>query len=89
MTNDELALRIESLSEKMSEEFSKVHQRLGAVDNDSKIRDEELRSLIILGFEAQEGLRDEMNRRFDETNTKYDEQISVLHAAVHDISRRR
>lgn len=63
--------RFEALNQKMDEGFK-----------DSKMRDEELRGLMTFGLEAREVLRDEMHRRFDASDRKHDEQITLLKDAV-------
>jgi hypothetical protein len=50
--------------------------------NDARIRDENLHSLIKFSLEVREGLRDEMVRRFDETNRKLDDRLALLADAV-------
>lgn len=46
--------------------------------NDSKVRDEELRSLMKFGLEAREALRESVDTRFDATDKKHDEEIGLL-----------
>ncbi len=44
----------------------------------SKIRDEKLRSLAKLGLEANQGLLETITARFDATDKKHGEEISLL-----------
>lgn len=46
--------------------------------NASKIRDEELRCLAKMGLEANQGLLETTTARFDATDRKHDEEISLL-----------
>jgi hypothetical protein len=82
MTIDELAAR-------MNEKFDGLEKKVDDGFKDSKIRDEELRDLMKFGLEAREVLRDEMHRRFDDSDRRQEEQIALLKDAVrHSIDRK-
>jgi len=85
MTIDELAARLDQQFAKIDVKFAGIDEKFASVDeklNASRVRDEELRELTKFGLEAREILRDEMHRRFDETDRKNDEQISLLKDTV-------
>lgn len=65
---------IAGLKTELSGGFRKVGEELNA----AKIRDEELRGLTKFGLEAREALRQSVTARFDETDKKHDEEISLL-----------
>ena len=52
----------------------------------SRARDEELRGLMTFGLEARDVLRDEMHRRFEAADAKYDEQFTLLKDAVRHLN---
>jgi hypothetical protein len=82
MTIDELAAR-------MNEKFDGLEKKVDDGFKDSKIRDEELRDLMKFGLEAREVLRDEIHRRFDDSDRRQEEQIALLKDAVrHSIDRK-
>lgn len=54
--------------------FDRVDSEL----NDARIRDEELRGLMKFGLEAREALRESITARFDTTERKQDEAITLL-----------
>ncbi len=86
MTIDELAARVDArfaaLDQGIDARFTTLESKMDEGFKDAKIRDEELRDLAKLGIEVTEILRDEMNRRFDATDQKNDEQITLLKAAI-------
>jgi capsule polysaccharide export protein KpsE/RkpR len=55
--------------------------------NGSKVRDEELRSLMKFGLEAREALRESVEARFDATDQKHDEEISLLKDILRAVRR--
>jgi len=59
---------------------SQIHVEEGF--NAAKMREEEILGVARLGLEANEILRDEMNRRFDASDKKTDAQISLLKSAI-------
>jgi septation ring formation regulator EzrA len=91
---------IDQKFESIDKKFESIDKRFDAIDkrfesmerkvddgfNDSKVRDENLRGLMTFGLEAREILRDEIHRRFDDTDRKNDEQISLLKDAVRHLS---
>ena len=64
---DSQGAKLDALDKKMDQGF-----------NDSKIRDERLEGLMKFGLEAREVLRDEMHRRFDDTDRKQDAALTIL-----------
>lgn len=64
--------------EAIDKRFESLEQKVDAGFNASKVRDEELRSLMSFALEADEVLRDSMSRRFDAADQKHDEQIGLL-----------
>lgn len=82
MTVDALAMTVDGLATRMDTRFEALDQKVDQGFDKSKIRDEELRSLVKFGLEAREVLRDEMHRRFDASDRKHDEQITLLKDAV-------
>jgi len=86
MTLEELAAKLDAQSSKMDERFAALDNKVDRGFNDSKIRDEELRGLIKFGFEARDVLRDEMHRRFDDSDRKHDQQIAVLQDVTRNLN---
>ena len=86
MTNDELAAKIdarfEAVEQKMDARFEAVEKKMEEGFDASRARDEELRTLTKFGLEAREILRDEIHRRFDESDRKTDLQVTLLRDAV-------
>jgi chromosome segregation ATPase len=62
----------------MKADMETVKADMKAGFNDSKVRDEELRSLMTFGLEAREALRESVEARFDATGQKHDEEIGLL-----------
>ena len=62
----------------LTAELKDVKAEMKSGFNDSKVRDEELRSLMKFGLEAREALRESVDARFDAADSKYDEQIGLL-----------
>lgn len=58
--------------------FATLESKLDEGFNASKIRDEELHRLTRFGLEAGEIMHDSIIRRFDSSDRKHDEQISLL-----------
>jgi septation ring formation regulator EzrA len=69
--------------------FDELTKRVGEGFDASRARDEELRDLAKFGLEARDILREEMHRRFDDTDRKHDDSIELLQTAVRDLSRRQ
>lgn len=53
-------------------------ERVDTELNDARIRDEQLHSLMKFGLEAREALRETVAARFDETDRRHEEAISLL-----------
>ena len=53
-------------------------ERVDTELNDARIRDEQLHSLMKFGLEAREALRESVTARFDETDRRHEEAISLL-----------
>ncbi len=70
-------------------ELGAVKDEMKAGFNASKIRDEELRSLAKLGLEANQGLLESTTARFDATDQKHGEEISLLKAVQRSSVKRR
>lgn len=82
MTIDELGAKLEEQFAGIDKRFDALEKKVDEGFKDSKIRDEELRDLMKFGLEAREVLRDEMHRRFDDSDRKQDEQMTLLKDAV-------
>jgi chaperonin cofactor prefoldin len=80
---DGVNARFDKMQKEMEDGFAEVNQKL----NDSKIRDEELHTLIKFGFEAREALRETIEVRFDAAEKKRDEQIDLLKAVLRDVTK--
>lgn len=70
-------------------EFASLRSEMREGFNASKVRDEELRSIAKLGLEAHQGLLETTTARFDATDKKHDEAISLLKAAVRGKANKR
>lgn len=80
----------------IDEHFKRVDAKFDALERKmddgfeaSKIRDEELRGLMTFGLEARDVLRDEIHRRFDATDRRHDEQLTLLKDAVQHLNTGR
>lgn len=96
MTIDELAARMDERFAGLNTRIDGLNTRIDALaqtveeaSDASKARDEELRDLTKFGLEAREILRDEMHRRFDDTDRKHDEAIALLESAVRGLIRQK
>jgi hypothetical protein len=81
MTLEHLAEKLDALGKKVDAidtRFDALEEKVDEGFKDSKIRDEELRGLMTFGLEAREVLRDEMHRRFDDTDRKHEEELTLL-----------
>ena len=67
--------------------FDGLEQTMKEGFDASRARDEELRDLTKFGLEAREILRDEMHRRFDESDRKTDLQLTLLKDAVGHLTK--
>ena len=74
MTLDGIAKQLEAIRSDIAD--VKTGMRDGF--NASKIRDEELRALAKLGLEANQGLLETTTARFDDTDKRHAEEISLL-----------
>ena len=74
MTLEDIASKLDTIDTRLSTLEQKVDDGFNA----SKVRDEELHRLTRFGLEAGEVMRDSINRRFDATDRKHDDQISLL-----------
>lgn len=86
---DQRFARIDARFAAIDQRFTGIDQRLEALDkkmddgfNASKVRDEELLGLMKFGLEARDVLREEMHRRFDATDRRFDDQLTLLADAV-------
>ncbi len=93
---DDARLADEMTLDGIAKQLKEIRADLGAVKSDlgavkdemkagfnaSRIRDEELRSLAKLGLEANQGLLETTTARFDVTDKKHGEEISLLKAAL-------
>ena len=73
-----LQTNITGMKAEMKVDMKTVKDDMKAGFNDSKVRDEELRTLMKFGLEAREALRESVEARFDATDQKHDEEISLL-----------
>lgn len=78
--------RSAAVGQTMDSRFAAFEKKMDEGFKDSKIRDEELRGLMKFGLEANEILREDMNRRFDAADQKNDEQIGLLKDTVRHLS---
>ena len=85
---DSRVTSIESRFTSMESQYEGLRHAMTQGFNESKMRDEQLRELMTFGLEAREVLRDEMHRRFDESDRKHDQQITLLHDAVRRVTVR-
>ena len=69
---------IDDRLDKMDNRLDKIDTELGA----AKIRDEELRGLMKLGLEANEGLREVVDDRFARIDRKLDDESKLLRHAI-------
>ena len=83
MTLEDLSKQISNLDAKFDSLEAKVEDGFNA----SKIREDEILGVARLGLEANEILRDEMNRGFDASDKKTDAQISLLKSAIRSDAR--
>ena len=74
MTLKDIARKLDTIDTRLSSLEQKVDEGFRG----SQIRDEELHRLTRFGLEADEVLRESMNRRFDVSDRKHDDQISLL-----------
>lgn len=70
--------QIDEFAAKVDKRFESLEQKMDDGFAASKIRDEDLRGLMTFGLEAREVLREEVHRRFDASDRKHDEQITLL-----------
>ena len=88
---DALDAKVDKLGAKVDAQGAKLDALDNKVDEgfkDSKIRDEELRGLMKFGLEAREVLRDEMHRRFDDTDRRLDSELALLKDTCQKFSTR-
>ena len=81
MTLENIAKRLDSIQAdlgSMRSELADVKTEMRDGFNASKIRDEELRALAKLGREANQGLLETTTARFDDTDKRHAEEISLL-----------
>lgn len=91
MTLDDLGDQFKDLAAQFKDlvaQFNRLEKKMDEGFNASKVRDEELLRLGRFSLEANEILRDEMGRRFDQTDKKHDEQIDLLKIVVSERPRR-
>ena len=81
--------RIESRFTSMESQYEGLRHAMTQGFNESKMRDEQLRERMTFGLEARDVLRDEMHRRFDESDRKHDQQFTLLHDAVRRVTDRK
>lgn len=93
---DDHFARVDRSLAAIDQRFDGVDKRFDALEKKvddgfqaSKLRDEGIRDLAKVGLEAHEILREEMHRRFDESDRKNDEQITLLKDAVRHLSSHR
>lgn len=98
MTLEGIAKQLSEMHVEMRSEFASVRAQISTVDgkltgkvesleHKMKIEFEETRRVARLGFEAVEILREEVGRRFDETDRAHADQHSLLEAAVVSLRR--
>lgn len=81
MTLDDIARKLETIDSRLSTIDTRLSTLEESVDdgfNASKVRDEELHRLTRFGLKAVEVLSESVDRRFDSSDRKHDEQISLL-----------
>ena len=81
MTLADIARKLDTIDTRLSTvdaRLSTLEQKVDEGFNASKVRDEELHRLTRFGLEADEVMGDSITRRFDASDRKHDEQISLL-----------
>jgi hypothetical protein len=71
----------------MKADMKTVKAEMKAGFNASKVRDEELRSLMKFGLEAREALRETVEARFVATDQKHEEEIGLLKDVLRAVRR--
>jgi hypothetical protein len=82
-------MTLDELSAQMNAKFENLEKKMDDGFRASRIRDEELRDLTRFGLEAREILRDEIHRRFDESDRKADLRITLLKDAVGHLTKQK
>ncbi len=67
--------------------FQSLDGKLTALDHKMTIEFEETRRVVNLGFESTQMLRDEVGRRFDDTDRAHADHKALLEAAIVGLSR--
>jgi hypothetical protein len=82
---DEMTLQ--GLAKQLAEMRSEIKGDIKALDHKMTIEFEKTRRLIKLGFESTQMLREEVGRRFDDTDRAHADHKSLLEAAIIDLRR--
>ena len=78
-------MSVEAKLDFLVKSVSSIDNRLRKMDTElgaAKIRDEELRGLMKLGLEANEGLREVVDDRFARIDRKLDDESKLLRQAI-------
>jgi hypothetical protein len=88
--------KVTSLQDEVRSGFKRVDDELTAAKiraeeahrelNAAKIRDEEAHRLLTFSLEAREGLRESVEARFEEADSKHDDQIDLLKQVVQHLA---
>jgi SMC interacting uncharacterized protein involved in chromosome segregation len=80
---DAVDSKVDAVADEMRSGFKRVDEQL----NQARVRDEALHSMMKFGLEARDILRDEIGRRFDAADQRFDEQFDLLQAALKSAGR--
>ena len=82
---DSARIRVDTIEAGVQTGFHRVDEQLNA----ARIRDEQAHDLLKFSLEAREGLRESMERRFDATTKKQDEEIALLKDVLRHLASTR
>lgn len=82
---DEMTL--EGLAKQLADMRSEIGAEFKALNGKMTIEFEETRRLINLGFESTQMLREEVGRRFDETDRAHGDHKSLIETVLVDLRR--
>ncbi|MGH9383651.1 MAG: hypothetical protein ACRD2N_05130 [Vicinamibacterales bacterium] len=86
---DELGHRVDGkLTEMRQEMRQEFRQSIGELKDHMNVRFEETHRILRLGFEGQEILRESMERRFEASDARRDEQHQLLAAVARHLGVR-
>ena len=78
-------IRVDAIEAVVQAGFRRVDEQLNA----ARIRDEQAHDLLKFSLEAREGLRESMEKRFDATGKKQDEEIGLLKDVLRHVAGTR